>query len=267
MEIITLKSRSVSHVPPYNPQPMKILVYIRRTPDTAAVIKPSEDRKDIVREGVSFIINPYDEFAVQEAVNLKGIKGGETVVMTVGDDSSVEQLRRALAMGMDRAVLVKHERFWELNPSQVGYAIAEVAKREKPDIVLMGKVTIDDYTYALPGYVAQALGYNLLTYVTHAEYGDSSVKVERETDIGKEVWEAPYPVVISAERGLNEPKIPTVMGIMKAKKKPVEVLEMDLPRYTYEVVEFNPPPPRKGVKLLESVDDLIRVLKEEVKIL
>ncbi len=246
---------------------MKVLVFVKRTPDTAAVVKPTADGKDIVRDGLAFIINPYDEFAVQEAVNVKASKGGETVVMTVGDDASTEQLRRALAMGIDRAVLVKHDRFWELNPSQVGYAIAEVAKKEKPDLIFMGKVTIDDYTYALAGYVAQALGYNLVTYATKVEYGDSSMRVERESDLGKEIWEVPYPAVVSAERGLNEPKIPSVMGIMKAKKKPLEVVEMELPSYTYEIVQFTPPPPRKGVKLLESVDDLLRVLKEEVKIL
>jgi len=206
---------------------MKVLVFIKRTPDTAAVVKPTPDGKDIVREGLAFIINPYDEFAVQEAVNVKSAKGGETVVMTVGDDASTEQLRRALAMGIDRAILVKHDRFWELNPSQIGYAIAEIAKRENPDLIILGKVTIDDYTYALAPYVAQALGYNLVTYATNIEYGDSTMKVERESDLGKEIWEV----------------------------------------YTYEIVKFTPPPPRKGVKLLESVDDLIRVLKEEVKIL
>ncbi|NPB04673.1 MAG: electron transfer flavoprotein subunit beta/FixA family protein [Thermotogae bacterium] len=246
---------------------MKVLVFIKRTPDTAAVVKPSKDGKDIVREGLSFIINPYDEFAVQEAVNMQKSKGAETVVMTVGDEASVEQLRRALAMGIDRAILVKHERFWELNPSQVGFAISEIARREKPDVILMGKVTIDDYTYALPGYVAQSLGYNLLTYVTHAEWGEGSLKAERETDLGRETWEVPYPVVVSAEKGLNEPQIPTVMGIMKAKRKPLETVELELPTYTYQIVELTPPPPRKGVKILESVDDLIRVLKEEVKIL
>ncbi|NPA80694.1 MAG: electron transfer flavoprotein subunit beta/FixA family protein [Thermotogae bacterium] len=246
---------------------MKVLVFIKRTPDTAAVVKPTPDGKDIVRDGLAFIINPYDEFAVQEAVNLQKSKGAETVVMTVGDDASVEQLRRALAMGIDRAILVKHDRFWELNPSQVGYAIAEIARREKPDIILMGKVTIDDYTYALPGYVAQALGYNLLTYAVKLEYGDGSVKGERESDLGKETWEVPYPIVISAERGLNEPQIPTVMGIMKAKRKPLETVDLELPSYEYEIVELTPPPPRKGVKLLQSVDELIKVLKEEVKIL
>ncbi len=246
---------------------MKVLVFIKRTPDTAAIVKPSADGKDIDRTNMPFIINPYDEFAVEEAIRLKENKGAETVVMSVGGEDVKEQLRRTLAMGIDRAILVKHPEYWNLNPSQIAYAIVEVAKRENPDMIITGKLTIDDYTYSLAPYVAEKLGYNLITYVTKLEYLDGKVRAERETDLGSEIWEAPFPVVISAERGLNEPRLPNMRGIMMAKKKTIEELEINFPNYDYAIDKFTPPPPRKGVKLLNSVDELIKVLKEEVKIL
>jgi len=246
---------------------MKVMVFIKRVPDTAAIIKPSPDGKDINRGDVPFIINPYDEFAIEEAVKLKESKGAETVVMSVGGDEVKEQLRRALAMGIDRAILVKYNEYWKLNPSQIGECIVEVAKRENPDMIIMGKLTIDDYTYSLAPYVAYKLNYNLITYVTKLEYLDGKVRAERETDLGNEIWEAEFPVVISAERGLNEPRLPNMKGIMMAKKKTIEEIEINLPQYTYSIEAFTPPPPRKGVRILENVDELIRVLKEEVKVL
>lgn len=246
---------------------MKVLVFIKRTPDTAAIVKPSPDGKDIDRTNMPFIINPYDEFAVEEAIKLKEEKGAETVVVSIGGDEVKEQLRRALAMGIDRAILIKHPEYWKLNPSQIAYAIVEVAKREKPDMIITGKLTIDDYTYSLAPYIAEKLGYNLITYVTKLEYLDGKVRAERETDLGNEVWEALFPVVISAERGLNEPRLPNMRGIMMAKRKTIEEVETNLPNYNYTVDRFTPPPQRKGVKLLNSVDELINVLKEEVKII
>ncbi|MFZ8833129.1 MAG: electron transfer flavoprotein subunit beta/FixA family protein, partial [Candidatus Caldipriscus sp.] len=173
---------------------MKVLVFIKRVPDTAAVIKPSQDGKDINRSDIPFIINPYDEFAIEEAIRLKESKGAETVVLSVGDEDVKENLRRALAMGIDRAILVKHPLYWNLNPAQIGYIVSEVAKREKADIIFTGKLTIDDYTYAIAPYIAEALGYNLITYATKIEYLDGKVRVERETDLGSEVWEADLPV-------------------------------------------------------------------------
>jgi electron transfer flavoprotein beta subunit len=170
-------------------------------------------------------------------------------------------------MGIDRAILVKHPSYWNLNPAQIGYIVSEVAKREKADIIFTGKLTIDDYTYSIAPYIAEALGYNLITYATKIEYLDGKVRVERETDLGSEVWEADLPVVISAERGLNEPRLPNMKGIMMAKKKEIEELEIEIPNFNYSIETFTPPPPRKGVKFLNSIDEIIKVLKEEVKIL
>jgi electron transfer flavoprotein beta subunit len=246
---------------------MKVLVFIKRVPDTAAVIKPSQDGKDINRSDIPFIINPYDEFAIEEAIRLKESKGAETVVLSVGDEDVKENLRRALAMGIDRAILVKHPSYWNLNPAQIGYIVSEVARREKADIIFTGKLTIDDYTYAIAPYIAEALGYSLVTYATKIEYLNGKVRVERETDLGSEVWEADLPVVISAERGLNEPRLPNMKGIMMAKKKEIEEIEMGIPNFNYSIETFTPPPPRKGVKFLNSIDEIIKVLKEEVKIL
>jgi electron transfer flavoprotein beta subunit len=217
---------------------MKVLVFIKRVPDTAAVIKPSQDGKDINRSDIPFIINPYDEFAIEEAIRLKESKGAETVVLSVGDEDVKENLRRALATGIDRAILVKHPSYWNLNPAQIGYIVSEVAKREKADIIFTGKLTIDDYTYAIAPYVAEALGYSLVTYATKIEYINGKVRVERETDLGSEVWEADLPVVISAERGLNEPRLPNMKGIMMAKKKEIEEIEIEIPNFNYSIETF-----------------------------
>ncbi len=246
---------------------MRVLVFIKRVPDTAAIIKPSQDGKDINRTEVPFIINPYDEFAIEEAIRLKESKGAETVVLSVGNEDVKENLRRALAMGIDRAILVKHPSYWNLNPAQIGYIVSKIASREKADIIFVGKLTIDDYTYAIAPYVAESLGYNLVTYATKIEYLDGKVRVERETDLGSEVWEAKFPVVISAERGLNEPRLPNMKGIMMAKKKEIEEIELDIPSFDYLVESLNPPPPRRGVRFLNSLDEIIQVLREEVKII
>ncbi len=246
---------------------MKVMVFIKRTPDTAAIVKPSADGKDIERDNIPFIINPYDEFAVEEAVRLKESRNAETVVVSIGGEEVKEQLRRALAMGIDRAVLIKYPEFWKLNPAQVAYAVYEVASREKPDIIITGKVTIDDYTYSIAPYVATKMGYNIITYATKVEYLENGIRVERETDLGTEIWETTFPVVISAERGLNEPRLPNMRGIMMAKRKPIEEVEVNLPDYSYEIRALTPPPPRQKVKLLKDADELLKALKEEVKIL
>ena len=253
---------------------MKVIAFLKRVPDTGVIPKLREDGLDIVRdETLNYVNNPYDEFAVEEAIRIKEKHGGEVVVVGIGDERATEGLRTALAMGADRAVLIPREDFYDLPPILSARALAAFCEKEGFDLILAGKQAVDDDQAQVAAMVADLLGIPQATYVVKLEIQDGKALVERELEEGIERLALPLPAVVTAERGLNEPRYPSLRGIMQAKRKPIERFEYDFGENTYfkkQKLAYPPPkPPGKIIDLPfpDNVKELVRLLREEAKVL
>lgn len=250
---------------------MKVAVCIKRVPDTETRIKIGSDGKSIDETGVKFVLNPFDEYAVEEALRLKEQSGsGEVVVITLGSDTSQETIRTALAMGADRGVLLKTDAV-SLDPVVNAKALAGELEGGEYDVILFGKLAADDSSQAVGTMVAELLGMPGVSAISHLEVANGKGKAEREIEGGVEVVEFALPAVLTAEKGLNEPRYPALRGIMLAKKKPLDVKPVELEEGGVTMSRLELPPPRAGGRILgegpEAVPALIEALQTEVKVL
>ena len=250
---------------------MKIAVCIKRVPDSEARVKIGADGKSLDEAGVKFILNPYDEFAVEEALQRKEQAGaGEVVVVSVGPAAAQETIRTALAMGADRGVLLQTDRI-PADGFEVARALAAELKDGGFDLILFGKMAIDDYNHQVGPMVAELLGLPCVTAIAHLELGAGTGVAEREIEGAMEVVEFPLPAVLTTDKGLNEPRYPALKGIMAAKKKPLEVKPLTHGAGALEVLAMTPPPERKAGKIVgegaAAVPELVRLLREEAKVL
>lgn len=199
---------------------MDIVVCIKQVPEITDV-KIDPKTNTLVREGVPSIVNPFDEFAVEEAIRIKEKHGGSVTVITMGPPQAKDALMRCLAMGADRAIHLSDRAFAGSDTLATAYTLALAVRKLKYDIILCGKQAIDGDTAQVGASLAEKLGINQITYAKKVDVDASGKKVlvRRETDEGYEVIEAKFPVLITAIKGLNEPRIPNIMGIMGAKKK------------------------------------------------
>lgn len=248
---------------------MKIVVCVSHVPDSATKVKVGSDNKTIDPAGVSYILNPYDEFAIEEALKTKEKLGGEVFVLSVGNDANKETLRKALAMGADEAVLLKNE--GEIDSFGVANALADEIKNLGAEIVFFGKQSID-YDNSVTGQLtAELLGYNCVTIAVSLNIDGNKITAEREIEGGKEVVESELPIVITAQKGLNEPRYASLKGIMAAKKKVIAEKPANVPSSLVEVVSMKSPPPKKAGRIIGSdvsaVPELVRLLKEEAKVI
>lgn len=253
---------------------MNIVVCLKQTFDTEAKININADGK-IERKGVSLIINPYDEFAVEEALKIKEKDGGQVTIITVGGPEAQDALRQALAMGADKAVLVDPG-MEEIDEYVTATILAKVISGMEYDIVLGGWRAIDDGSAQVTNRVAQLLGIPVVGTVTKLEIADGKATATREIEGGSEVVEVSLPMMVSAQKGLNEPRYPSMKGIMKAKKKPIEKIsaaDLELGDLTtkVKVLAFELPKPREAGKIIEgeapdAARELARLLREEAKI-
>jgi electron transfer flavoprotein beta subunit len=248
---------------------MKIAVCVNHVPDTETKVKVGADGKSIDRAGVNFIINPYDEFAVEEALRLKEKHGGETIALSLGGDSHKETLRKALAMGVDKAVLLKDDS--PRDSYSTALALADALKEISPDVVLFGKQSIDFDDAVVGPMVAELLGWPSISVVVKLEIDGNKVLAEREIEGGHEKVESRLPVIITAQKGLNEPRYPSLKGIMAAKNKPIEEKQPAPPSMRVEVLEMRKPPAKSAGKIVgtgvDAVPELVRQLHEEAKVL
>jgi len=248
---------------------MKIVACINHVPDTEAKIKIGSDGKSIDRTGVNYILNPYDEIAIEAALQLKEKNGGETIALTLGGDVHKETLRKALAMGIDKAVLLKDDSVRD--SFSAAKALAEELKKLSPDFILFGKQSIDYNGEQIPGLIAEFIGIPSVTTVVKMTLEDKKVICEREIEGGHEVVETTYPVVISAQKGLNEPRYPSLKGIMASKSKPIEERQPLAVPSTVEVVGMQKPPAKQAGKIIgtdaSAVPELVRLLHEEAKVI
>jgi len=205
---------------------MKIGVLVKQVPDTETKIRIGPDGSDIVRDGIKYVMNPYDEFAVEQALRIKEKNGGtpEVTVVTLGPASAGETLRTALAMGADRGVHLRDAAFEGGDPLATSRALAAALAAEQFTLVFTGKMAIDDNASVVPTAVAELLGIPYVNLVQSFELSadGQSATVRRRIDGGEELLECALPALFSAEKGLNEPRYASLTGIMKAKKKPIE---------------------------------------------
>jgi electron transfer flavoprotein beta subunit len=244
---------------------MKIAVCIKRVPDSETRVKIGSDGKRLDEAGVKFVLNPYDEFAVEE-----GLRRGEVTVVSLGPAAAQETIRTALAMGADRGVLLQTDAA-PADGFVTAQALAAELKGGGWDLILFGKMAIDDYNQQVGPMVAELLGLPCVTAVAHLDIDGTRGVAEREIEGGIEVVEFPLPAVLTTDKGLNEPRYPALKGIMAAKKKPLEVKPVQLAAGGIEVVALTPPPERKEGKIVgegaAAVPELVRLLREEAKVL
>jgi electron transfer flavoprotein beta subunit len=254
---------------------MNILVLLKQTFDTEETIVVEDGQ--ISEDGVKFIINPYDEYAVEEAVKLKEDHGGEVTVISVGPSRTEEAIRTALAMGADKAILVDDEKAFgdELSISKV---LAAIAKQRSYDIILGGYMAVDDGSAQVGPRVAQELGIPHVSTIVKLSIEGNRAQVERDVEGNLEMIEVELPVLLTAQQGLNEPRYPSLPAIMKAKRKPIERLSTDdlglsnedLGMKTKLVDQYLPPKKETGRILQggleEQVRELTQLLRNEAKV-
>ncbi len=249
---------------------MNIVVCLKRVPDTTAKIKVAADGKSLDSQGVEFIISPYDEFAIEEALRIKEKIGtGEVVGVTLDPDGQDTILRKALAMGVDRGILIKGGD--SLDGAATAEILAGVLKTVKFDLLFFGKQAIDSDSCQVPSYVACRLGLPRVNVVTRLELVEKKIVCRRQIEGGEEVYELPIPGVIACTKGANEPRYPSLKGIMAAKKKPVQILEAPKVDARLEVLKMEPPSERPPGRIVgqgvEAVPELVRLLREEAKVI
>ncbi len=248
---------------------MKVVVCVNHVPDTETKIKIGGDNKSIDKTGVNFMLSPYDEIAVEQALRLKEKFAGEVTVMSLGGDSHKETLRKALAMGVEKAVLLKDDT--TRDSFGVAKGLAEEIKTMSPDVVLFGKQSIDYDDAQVGTLVAEMLGYASVAVVVKMDVQDTKVICEREIEGGHEVVETKLPVVILAQKGLNEPRYPSLKGIMAAKSKPILEKPAAPADVRVETVGMRKPAMKAAGKIVgtdkTAVPELVRLLHEEAKVI
>jgi electron transfer flavoprotein beta subunit len=244
---------------------MKFLVCISNVPDTTTKITFA-DGKGLNTTGVQFIINPYDEIALTRALELKEALGGTVTVINVGSAGTEPNIRKALAIGADDAIRVNAE---PTDAYFVASQIAEVAKKNAYDVILTGRESIDYNSAQVAPMLAELLDLPCVTVATRLDIAGTTATVEREIDGGKEVLTAALPLVLSAQKGMAEPRIPNMRGIMSARTKPLQVVEAAGNSKNTESVKFEMPPPKQAVKLVskDNVGELVNLLHTEAKVI
>ncbi|WDF04152.1 electron transfer flavoprotein subunit beta/FixA family protein [Shouchella hunanensis] len=256
---------------------MNIFVILKRTFDTEEKITITNGK--VQEDGAEFIINPYDEYAVEEALVLREAHGGEVTVVTVGEEDAEKQLRTALAMGADKAVLLDREEVEESDPYTTASLLHAYFKEQDFDIILAGNVAVDGGSGQVGPRLAELLDIPQVTTITSLSIDGQTASIVRDVEGDEEKLEAQLPLLVTAQQGLNEPRYPSLPGIMKAKKKPLETLDLDDLDVDEEDVEaktsvsevYLPPEKQAGKKLegepSEQVKELVSLLRSEAKVI
>jgi electron transfer flavoprotein beta subunit len=264
---------------------VKIIACIKQVPDTETQIKIAPDGKSIVKDDIKWVMNPYDEFGVEEALQLKEKFGGEVTVVGLGPKRVTEALRTALAMGADKGVLISDDALEGSDALATAKALAAVIKELEYDLILTGQRGVDDDQGLVGASLAELLDIPHVAVVTKLEVSEDgkSLKAQRPVEGQTVIMESPLPALITAQKGLNEPRYASLPGIMKAKKKPLDEKSLgDLGLDASEVgegarklkiIELTPPPERKAGKIVEGESPeekaaaLAKLLHDEAKVI
>jgi electron transfer flavoprotein beta subunit len=256
---------------------MKIVVCVKQVPDTETRIRIADGK--VAEADVNWIVSPFDEFALEEALKIKEARGGEVVLLSLGPERVVSALRSGLAMGADSAVHLKDAKFDQADTLGVAHALAAAVKTLSPDLVLTGQQGVGGDNSQIPGMLAEILDWPQVTVAVKVEIGDGKATVEREVEGAHETWETTLPAVVSAQKGLNEPRYASLKGIMAAKKKMIETKDaasLSIPAEALaprtRVAAMEQPPSRGAVKMIEGDPEtqsreLLRLLHEEAKVI
>jgi electron transfer flavoprotein beta subunit len=258
---------------------MKIVVCVKTVPDTAIKAKISSDGKSVDVSDVSFVVNPYDEFAVEEALQIKERTGGEVIVVGAGGEKASPGLRTCLAMGADSAVYIKDDAIENADSFAVGSALAKVCSELQPDLIFFGKHAIGVDNGQVASVVADQLDLPQVSVVIKLTIQERTFRAEREIEGAREIVEGTLPAVFTAQKGLNTPRYASLKGIMAAKKKQISIRSIeslgldakDL-QLRLSIEQVTLPPSRPPGKMLtgdvsESVPALVRLLHEEAKVI
>ena len=260
---------------------MNILVFVKRVPDTESRIRIQHETKSIVEDGLNFVVSPYDEYAMEEALKLREAKGGTVRVVSVGKDEAIAVLRKCLAMGADEALLVKDDSPETYDGLRTARIIARTVERKfaGTDLLLFGKQAVGTDNSQVPAMVAELLGLPQATVVTKLEVEGTSATALCEIEGGMEKVALALPAVVTAQKGLNEPRYETLKGIMAAKKKDIPVVKLeelglgsDELASQVEVTGLDVPAPRQAGRILkgdpaETARELVRLLRTEAKVI
>jgi electron transfer flavoprotein beta subunit len=253
---------------------MKICVLVKQVPDTETRIKVSGAGID--ESGIKWIVSPFDEHALEEALRLKEKTGGEVTAVSLGPDRVVEALRTAYALGVDNAIHLKDDSYNVLDVSYAAGVLAGFLKAEGFDIILSGHIAIDSQSSMVPAMIAEALGCANINNAIELAAEDGKVTCKREIEGGTAKMESPTPVVITASKDLNDPRYPSLKGIMASKKKKIDARDADTSAAEaarIEVTSIEMPPPRPPGRIIEGdspeskAAELTRALREEIKVL
>jgi len=250
---------------------MNIIVCVSHVPDTTTRINLASDAKSMDPAGVKFILNPYDEFAVEEALRLRDKMKGEITAISIGADNSKEAIRQALAMGADKGILVKGEK---TDSFQVAKMLADVIKPLNPDLILMGKQSIDFDGMEMAPMLSELLDLPAATVVVALTIEDGKATAEKEVEGGREMIELDMPCIIAAQKGLNDPRYPSLPNIMKAKQKPIQEIQGTAATARTEILQMTKPDKKRANKIIKSdgnstaaAHELARLLHEEAKVI
>jgi electron transfer flavoprotein beta subunit len=243
---------------------------VRRVPDTATRIKIAPDGKSIVTSDAEYVINPYEEYALEQGVQLKEKHGGEVTVLTLGPEKSTSVILKALALGADKAIHLKSENYPD-DPNAVAHAMAAELKSIEFDVLLFGKKGVDDDNQQVGQMVAELLEIPCVTQIVKLEISDAKAIAHREVEGGAIVVETTLPSAFTAEKDLKVPRYASLRELVAARKKPIVVKEPQPFPGILEVVSIQYPPPRPPGRILgkgvETVPVLVKVLHEEAKVI
>ena len=249
---------------------MKILVPIKRVVDYNVKVRPKADESGVDLNNVKMAINPFCEIAVEEAVRLKEAgSASEIIAVTVGAENAQEQLRTALALGADRAILVETD--LEVEPLGISKVLKAIVDKESPNLIVMGKQAIDGDNNQTGQMLAALMNYPQATFASELKIEGEKAVVTREVDGGLQTISINLPAVVTSDLRLNEPRYASLPNIMKAKQKPLEIIKSDdlgvdlNPRIS--TLKVSPPPEREAGIIVESVDQLVEKLKNEAKVI
>lgn len=249
---------------------MNLVVCVSQVPDTAARVKIGSDERHIDEQGVNYVVNPYDEFAVEAALELKEANGGTVTAIGIGPERVSTALRTCLALGCDDALHLQTTGPVD-DPFQQARLYADALNDREYDLILMGKQSVDDDTEAQGPMLATLLGVPCLTEVVELAFEDNVLSAAREVEGGRQRFSSALPAVVTTQKGLNEPRYASLKGIMAAKKKEITVAHVDPGTSPVEVTRLSLPPPRPEGKIVgegaEAVPELVRLLQEEAKVL
>lgn len=250
---------------------MNIVVCVKNVPDSETRIKILSDGVSIDESMIKFDANPHDEYALEAAAQLKEKLGGEVTAICLGDDNATSTIKRCLACGADNAIHLVAQNSRMADSLVVAQALADEIKNISFDIILCGKQASDTDSHQVGGLVAQILDVPCISMVNEISVPNKKVTASRDVEGAKEILECSLPCVLTAEKGLNKPRYPSLRDIMKAKKKEIKRKEIMLNQGGIEILSMEYPPPRNAGKIVgegpEAVSELIKLLKEEAKVL